>query len=98
MLRMTAHDAEGELSSTADGVVLVLQVQAEDIIFWGLRVRMCVASGICEGKRVCSDVLCPCWVCVQKDFSSRSDMHSRTLRRLLTCIWADVFDSACGRR
>ena len=31
---------------------LFVQVQAEDIIFWGLRVRMCVATGICEGKRV----------------------------------------------
>ena len=28
------------------------QVRPEDIIFWGLRVRMCMASGICEGKQV----------------------------------------------
>ena len=31
------------------------QVQAQDVIFWGLRVRMCVATGICGGKQVSAD-------------------------------------------
>ena len=24
----------------------------DEVIFWGLRVRMCIATGICEGKKV----------------------------------------------
>ena len=49
-------------SKTADDTLKQLgpgeQVQAEDIILWGLRVRMCLATGICEGKRVCSPNMC----------------------------------------
>ena len=30
-----------------------VQVLARDILFYGLRVRMCVASGLCEQTKVC---------------------------------------------